>query len=198
MKAMGREQNQLHEHAYQAFYCEENVWHLCQSETLADRDNFAVFISNAARRCPLWNQRAARIYGEPVVWDYHVVLLSADPTGEHGPQIWDMDTRLGYPLPVDQWWQGTFPPPHVLPEDLQPCSRVISAQDYIEHFSSDRSHMRTEEGRWRAPPPAWPVIAKEGHPINLEAFIDMDRDFLGEVLPAKDFLARYGPEALRR
>lgn len=36
--------------------------------------------------------------------------------------------------------------------------RVVGAQQFLTHFSSDRRHMRTPEGLWQAPPPPGPCI----------------------------------------
>lgn len=37
-----------------------------------------------------------------------------------------------------------------------------------QRFSSDRSHMRTADGTWAAPPPPWPTITSDqGDPNNL-------------------------------
>lgn len=179
-------------HRYTPFYCEENIWHLAQSSVFGAEDELhVVFISNEWGRCPLWNQRASLIYGEPVVWDYHVVLLRTTPTGHH--EMWDMDTLRGYPLKVAQWWAATFPHfEQVLPEFL-PCFRVIAAEEYVAQLCSDRSHMLDEQGEWRAPPPSWPKIGAPGAENNLPRFIDMTRPFLGEVLDAAAFRARFMP-----
>src|SRR5262245_30375274 len=87
----------------QPFYCEENVWHLCQEPALASRRRDVVFVANAEGACPMWRQKAGR--GKPIVWDYHVVLLAWDP-----PEIWDVDCTLGVPLPAITWLQKSFHP----------------------------------------------------------------------------------------
>ncbi len=151
---------------YQAFYCEENVWHL--ADRMRDRARTVVFISNAERTCALWQQRAAPA-GLPVVWDYHVVLGA-------GGLVYDLDSRLGSPIAIDDWIAGTFPIP--LPDALAPRFRVIDGDRFLEVFASDRSHMRSGEG-WRALPPPWPPI---GQGMNLMRFVDMESEFEGRVV----------------
>ena len=147
---------------YQPFYCEENVWHLAGE--MRGRSARVLFVSNANRSCAMWKQRA----GDPIVWDYHVVLWCDG-------QIYDRDSRLGFPVPFEDWIAGTFPVE--LPPLFAPRFRVIDAERFLEVFASDRSHMRTDEG-WQRPPPEWPPI---GAGMNLMRFVDMEAPFEGEV-----------------
>jgi hypothetical protein len=39
---------------------------------------------------------------------------------------------------------------------------MVEAKEYIENFSSDRSHMKLLSGDWAAPPPSWPPIVQDG------------------------------------
>ena len=167
----------------QPFYCEENVWHLCQEPTLAARRREVVFVSNPERACPMWHQKAGR--GKPIVWDYHVVLLAADPL-----EIWDVDTTLGLPLAARDWMRGSFHPS--VPPPYLPSFRIVPADLYVEALASDRSHMRLPDGSFRAPPPPWGPIGRPGAPSNLMSFVDMTRPFLGEVLSLPAFAARIG------
>jgi hypothetical protein len=56
---------------------------------------------------------------------------------------------------------------------------VVPASEYLARFSSDRSHMRDEDGTWKAEPPTLPVI---GQGMNLWRWVDMVEDWVGEVL----------------
>jgi len=170
---------------YTPFYCEENIWHLTHSSHLDPRSSSVVFISNPRRACPLWNQRASRQFGEPVVWDYHVVLLAHDGI----PTIWDLDSTLGCPLPFATWWHGTFPHMDLLHEEYLPHFRVIDLATFQRTFSSDRSHMLRADGTWQAPPPTWPCIEGEGlDAVSLERFIDVtDKGAPGRVFDAAQF-----------
>ena len=168
---------------YQAYYCEENVYHLARAPELAGRPREVVFISNADRACAMWYQRAAARPGWPILWDYHVVLLAAAPW-----EVWDLDTTLGMPVPAADYLRRSFRAG--MPEELCPRFRVVAAEAFEATFASDRSHMRLPGGRWRKTPPPWPLIGPRGAPSNLMRFVDMADPFVGEVLDLPGMLAR--------
>lgn len=172
---------------YTPYYCEENIWWLCQDPRLAGARREVVFISNAQRACALFHQRAAAAPDGPVLWDYHVVLAVE---GERGFEVWDLDCTLGAPLAAVAWLEATFGPVVALPALVHPRFRVVDAETYVASFSSDREHMRSPEGGWHAPPPEWPRVLR-GEP-NLDRFIDLERPFLGEVLDLPGLCARWG------
>ncbi|CAM9716276.1 unnamed protein product [Ascophyllum nodosum] len=83
---------------YTSHYCEENTLRLCNhllspAET-AGVELYVVFISNDIRQVPVWCQRLAERQNEPVLWDYHVLLLARHP---HGNWIYDLDSTLSFP-----------------------------------------------------------------------------------------------------
>lgn len=162
---------------YTPFYCEENVYWLAQDPRFVNRDSEVVFISNERRACALFHQRAAPAPGEPVFWDYHVVL--AVRTDER-VEVWDLDCDLGMPLPAIAWLDATFGPARDLPAAFAPRFRAILAAEYVATFSSDRSHMRRPDGTFQAPPPEWPAIVHG--PSTLMRFVDVKSPFLGELL----------------
>ncbi len=164
-------------------YCEENIWHLCQSPRFESQPTWVVFISNAEGCCPLWQQRAGAP-DEPVLWDYHVILLSLlEPGAPHPWGVWDLDSRLPSPTPLSSYLQETCRGGTDLPEPLRPQFRVLSRQDYLHHFASDRAHMLSPHGDYLSPPPPWPCIGVPTRPSNLHRFIAVDSDFIGEVMP---------------
>lgn len=173
--------------AYCPFYCEENVWQLCAHPHVAQAERRVLFISNAERRVAMWGQRAASSPDEPIVWDYHVVLLLRDPGCRW--EIWDLDARYPGPRSAERWLRSSFDLLGVLPPRYAPRFRMIEGDDYRRHLRSDRRHMRLDDGTIRQPPPPWPTImgeppacAREDEGSNLERFIDMqDRDFLGQL-----------------
>ena len=67
----------------------------------------------------------------------------------------------------------------------KPMFRVLSAADYVEHFLSDRRHMKTAYS-WNAPPPNWPLISQTSS--NLERFTDMEDQEFGQVLSATELI----------
>jgi len=142
-----------------------------------------VFISNAARSCAVWHQRASVRSGWPILWDYHVVLLVAAPW-----EIWDLDTTLDMPSPAAHYLRRTFR--DGVPDDVAPRFRLVAADVFARTFASDRSHMRAPGGRYKKPPPLWPPIGPPGAEPNLARFVDMAAPFLGEVLDLRALHAR--------
>jgi len=163
---------------YTPFYCEENAWHLCQSDALGDGvARWVLFISNDHHTCALWHQRAAAPRA-PIVWDYHVVVLSDD--GDCW-RVWDLDTRLELPMEAGAWLAWTFWGTAHVPAEFAPRFRMVPAAAFVAAFSSDRSHMRSPDGGWQHPPPPWPPILAPQRPMNLDAFKDTRSVFLGEL-----------------
>ncbi len=157
---------------YTAYFCEENIWQLADS--IRSESAKVVFISNSGRRCALWNQKLASS-GEPVVWDYHVVLMEGNQGGWF---VYDFDSVLPWGISLQQYLANTFD--ESVDVIFQPRFRVITASDYLKGFQSDRRHMRDRHGSWLKPPPKWPVISS-GSMHNLDQFIAMDESGPGEV-----------------
>lgn len=169
---------------YQPFYCEENAWWLCQEPFLREKDPRVVFVSNPSGHCLLWHQRAASP-GQPVVWDYHVIVIT-----KVDGQVWDPDTRLGIPVPARGYLKKSFSSA-IVPNDLKPFFRVVPAERFVQVFSTDRSHMRDRNGKWIHPPPAWDPPGSGV--MNLMSFVNMVEPFEGEVLSLSDLLNSVAP-----
>ncbi|KAF9566342.1 hypothetical protein CPC08DRAFT_814909 [Agrocybe pediades] len=148
---------------YTRCYCEENVYLLCdqflKDTSVTERwEAYAVFISNENKTAALWYQKAARVEGNPVIWDYHVILvlrprneadtlesldsgsLSAQyEADQSGSWVYDFDTTLPVPCQWEDYLSLTFP------EGLLPAYeskfRVVPGVLFLQHFASDRSHM---------------------------------------------------------
>ncbi len=159
---------------YQPFYCEENVYWLVQDERLVEGAPHAVFITSTAGRCWLMEQRASPP-GVPTWWDYHVVAVA------HG-QVWDLDSRLGMPVPAGVYVDATFPL-----HDPRLAFRVVPAAELLATFTTDRSHMRLVDGTYAQPPPAWSPPAARGVEMNLQRFVDPRDDVCGRVLDKASF-----------
>jgi hypothetical protein len=170
---------------YQPFYCEENVYHLCHDPRLADRDPAALFIRGGPDGCLMWHQRSAPRRGEPILWDYHVVLLARGPW-----EIWDLDTTLACPIAAASYLLRSFRPKLAIPAAYAPRFRLIGASELAATFASDRSHMRRADGQWSEPPPPWPPIGRAGLPDTLARYLDMDDPIAGERLDLATLLAR--------
>lgn len=150
---------------YWPFYCEENIWHLCQEDSLLPCERRVVFISNKNRCVAMQNQRA----GSLVYWDYHVVLLFRDTSWK----VADLDTLLSFPCPVEEYLSNSFVPgePSIF--------RVVDADHYINSFASDRRHMLDQNGKYLQPPPLWNEIGRSG--FNLWDFVDVRKNEHGQL-----------------
>lgn len=173
---------------YTANYCEENIWHLCQEPRFAGWPRKVIFISNASRACPLWQQRTAQAGDQPVIWDYHVILL----VHRGHWMVWDADSRLPWPVPLPRYLSSTFPFHRQLPPRMHPWFRVVEAEDYVRIFASDRSHMHREDGSWTSPPPPWPAISTPAAAMNLMCFVDMSQTFVGLIVSLDQLPDRLG------
>jgi hypothetical protein len=172
---------------YWPYYCEENVWHLCADPRVQADDRWVVFVSNAEHRVAMWSQRCARDAEAPVVWDYHVVLLTRRDARW---RVWDLDARVGPEVEATAWLHASFQPA-VTPPELQPRFRLVGADAFVHQFASDRRHMRRQDGAYHAPAPPWPPIG-DGH--NLHRFTDMSDDaWLGEILDLDTLRRRIEP-----
>lgn len=170
------------DHEYHPFYCEENAWWLCQHPALGEGKREVVFISNAARQCLLLAQRAAP-EGQPILWDYHVIVIADG-------RVWDLDTRLGMPVSVADYLDATFPELPPERRHLAPRFRIVAADELVAKFGTDRSHMRTPSGGWHKPPPPWePPSGPAG--ANQTRFFDLDDDVAGEIVDLPALYARY-------
>jgi protein N-terminal glutamine amidohydrolase len=172
---------------YTPFYCEENIWHLAK-QIVADK-SWVIFISNPDRRFPLWMQRASKEEALPILWDYHVVLLTQD---KDRFQIWDLDSRLELPVVAAKYMAQTILPNRLLKGRWRVYFRMVTASEFLSSFASDRSHMKSkEDGRWLEKPPHWKPIRTQDTIMNLESFINMEREFKGEILDEENFLRRF-------
>ncbi|KAM9023938.1 protein N-terminal glutamine amidohydrolase isoform 3-T3 [Ara ararauna] len=151
--------------AYTSCYCEENVWKLCEYIRSQDQypleEFYAIFISNDRRMIPLWKQKSGH-GDEPVVWDYHVVLLHVSSREQNF--IYDLDTVLPFPCPFDMYSVEAFRLDDGLRPEFHRKIRMIRADLYLKTFASDRSHMKDANGKWQKPPPSYPCIETAGAP----------------------------------
>lgn len=179
---------------YTSCYCEENVWKLC--EYIRDKGTcpldevYAIFISNERRMIPIWKQKSSR-GDQPVIWDYHVILLHRSKQGQSF--IYDLDTILSFPCLFDVYSREAFQSDEHLRPDFWRKLRVIPANIYLQKFASDRSHMKHSDGSWRMPPPTYHCIETSDCKMNLDDFICMDvRVGYGEVYELSAFVQHSG------
>ena len=168
--------------AYQAAYCEENIWHLCQQNHF--QNSYVVFIFSKGDAFPMLNQRAAGDPKLPIFWDYHVVLLV---TSENN-QIIDFDTTLPFKTNIESYFSKSFVNESLLSDQEIPLFRLVPSDEFAVLFSSDRSHMKTATG-WLSPPPSWSIIGKTE--TNLARFIQAKENQFGELLTYDAMLKRF-------
>ncbi|XP_034535302.1 protein N-terminal glutamine amidohydrolase [Notolabrus celidotus] len=178
---------------YTSCYCEENVWKLCEfvrmERTTPLEDLFVVFISNENRQVPLWKQKSGR-GDQPVVWDYHVVLLQVSL--KSGSLVHDLDSQLSFPCSLELYADQALHSDRHLNPAYHRCLRVVPAHSYLLNFASDRSHMKNSDGSWRMPPPPYPPLRSAESQMNLDHFISMDPQVgWGAVYSLDQFLCTY-------
>ncbi|TSK31442.1 Protein N-terminal glutamine amidohydrolase [Bagarius yarrelli] len=151
---------------------------------------YVVFISNENKTIPIWRQKSSR-GNEPVIWDYHVVLLHMNPQGQSF--VYDLDTALPFPCLFDVYSREAFRSDDLLKPEFRRKMRVIPAATYLKKFASDRSHMKNPNGTWRMPPPPYPCIETTESRMNLDDFISMDSSVdLGKVYKLSEFVQHFG------
>lgn len=161
---------------YTSFYCEENVWRMCdqirknQPDTL--KEYYVVFISNKNRQVPLWMQKQGKDPLTPVIWDYHVVLMQKPPMGS-ATLVYDLDTIMAFPCPLLNYLQQVIQSDCKMKKEYHRKFRIIDASTFLATFASDRSHMRQQNGEYVQPPPDHPPIRTDDEIMNLDDFIDM-------------------------
>lgn len=163
---------------YQAFYCEENIWKLCQDSYFKDLEVHVCVITNEAQCCAFLKQRAGVADNEDLpkdgpfegllTWDYHVVLLSREAETW---LVYDFDTLLDFPTALQAYLKQTFSP--FFPKPYQPFFRLIPASHYLAKFCSDRSHMLNERREYMAPVPPWEAPDAGAGGTNLAELIDL-------------------------
>uniref|UniRef100_UPI003AAAD72D protein N-terminal glutamine amidohydrolase-like n=1 Tax=Centroberyx gerrardi TaxID=166262 RepID=UPI003AAAD72D len=155
------------------FCSEENVWKLCefiQTERTAPLDEvFVVFISNENRTVPLWKQKAGH-GDQPVIWDYHVVLLQVRQAVS---LVYDLDSLLPFPCSLQLYSAQALRSDRRIKPAYCRKLRVIPADSFLQNFASDRSHMKDADGAWRMPPPPYPPIHTAECQMNLDPPISM-------------------------
>ncbi|UJR25111.1 hypothetical protein I4U23_006470 [Adineta vaga] len=175
---------------YTSCYCEENIWKLCESWKENDPNHFnnlyAVFISNQHRQIPMWEQKSSIRDDHLVIWDYHVILVDKSSSPAN---IYDFDSTLSFPVSVNNYLQLVVRDEKNLLRKYHRRFRVIPAQEYLDKFASDRSHMLKEDKvTYNAPPPTYPPISNEKSTNNINDFIDMkSNDGPGTVMNLADF-----------
>lgn len=161
---------------YQAFYCEENIWQLCQDPYFKGLELLVCLITNRIRSCAFLAQRAGLPESGLVTWDYHAVLFTKE---NKTWMVFDLDTLLGFPSPLAEYLDRTFSPS--FPEPYQAIFRLVDASRYQEEFCSDRSHMLNGVNEYHAPVPSWGAPDAGEGGTNLAELIDLQDQKWGKL-----------------
>lgn len=146
---------------YTYCYCEENIYKLAQKEPSITH---AVFITNASKSVPFFNS----ILKDLVIWDYHVIALDVVNS-----LIYDLDSRVDYPTSATNYFQTVLQIDRELSPQFERMYRCVPTKDFLDVFSSDRSHMKNLDGTFKSTPPKYPCIQNGDIPFNLDRYIDV-------------------------
>ncbi|EKM55911.1 uncharacterized protein PHACADRAFT_256845 [Phanerochaete carnosa HHB-10118-sp] len=202
------------DHIYTSCYCEENIFLLADALTrsAASEDNevvawdvYVVFVSNHHKSVALWEQKARE---GVVLWDYHVLLVlrartlrkMCPPGGEAAERahawVYDLDSRAPVPCCWQDYMHATFPYAFSdgweVPAQYVSLFRVVPAEDYLDHFVSDRSHMLVQgqvDVYVSAPPPYSPLRGRKASDSQLKtnlmpSFVSMRSHVSDGALPS--------------
>ncbi|NOQ34803.1 MAG: hypothetical protein GQ569_02795 [Methylococcaceae bacterium] len=159
---------------YTALFCEENIWHLAktlENEGFSMENMTVLLLSNPLQQIVVLNQSSCP-EGEAVIWDYHVILQLEK---NNQPWIYDFDSRLDFPISKKSYFCASFPKPDALHKPYQMFIRYIPANNYLQRFSSDRSHMKgiISADKFPSYPP---ILAKRiAERITLTEYFDISR-----------------------
>jgi hypothetical protein len=167
---------------YAKCYCEENIYRLMQRN---EDITHAVFISNTDRKVPFFGQRND---SGMIIWDYHVIAYS-----DAGKLIYDFDSAVPFPAPLSTYVGLVLQPGQMAQAatDFQRMYRLIPRTEFLESFSSDRTHMLDADGNYNAEPPEGKAIFNGVD--NLQGFIGMEAGVgAGSVFIEREFLDLLG------
>jgi hypothetical protein len=150
-------------HKYTRNFCEENIWHLGRELSQQQPpEDFSVWILRSAGPAFLIFGQQAAPPGKPVFWDYHVIL-----SDDLHQRLYDFDADAPFPCICPDYARRSFQPGQHLPPTFQAMIRTVALPMYLNRFSSDRSHMRNDQGRPLKPFPPWPCIFSPDSPLTL-------------------------------
>ncbi|MBF0265901.1 MAG: hypothetical protein HQL46_11580 [Gammaproteobacteria bacterium] len=162
---------------YTKFFCEENIWHLCNDilKQKLFKQVEVVFLSNVNQQIAVFHQKSAP-ENQAIVWDYHVILKTHYQSKS---LIFDFDSRLPFPCLSDDYIIYSLPK-HI-PAAYQAQFRLIAADIFLKEFYSDRSHMAgiIDHDKF----PSYPaILSNKENKLRLKELIDFSLDLRGTVI----------------
>jgi N-terminal glutamine amidase len=126
---------------------------------------------------------------DTVVWDYHVIVVAKHKSDERQTLVFDFDANE-LPFPCDSTEYSVYC--LGIHYELGGTSyehrfRVVPARQFVDHFASDRRHMRTADGGWEASPPSYAPIrgASADSAHNLDRFTRFEAGMLQSPAPCR-------------
>ncbi|XP_040571105.1 protein N-terminal glutamine amidohydrolase [Lepeophtheirus salmonis] len=192
--------------SYHPCFCEENVWKVVdevRSRAPGELSKTSViFVSNKKQVVPLWRQKAGREDDKLVIWDYHVIFIYKP---DERCLVYDLDSELPFPTYFHKYVTETFRTDAILNPEYHRFFRIIPGGVFLEHFASDRRHMKKSDGTWVKDPPPYPCIlpsrdrndddkTPSSVTHNLDKYISMEQsndDRFGQVLGLQDFIKKF-------
>ncbi|XP_033221225.1 protein N-terminal glutamine amidohydrolase [Belonocnema kinseyi] len=121
--------------------------------------------------------------------DYHAILIYAR---DERAVFYDLDSCLPFPIHFRKYAKETFRSDEALCLEYHRRFRLVPASAYLQHFASNRQHMKRENGTWIKPPPAHPPISIPNCKDNLDTFIKMNQGSgYGEVISLDQLVNRF-------
>jgi protein N-terminal glutamine amidohydrolase len=158
--------------SYTECYCEENVYQFLKQQNDIERF-IVVFITNQAKRTPIWCQTASTRPDGVVVWDYHCIAARLQ-SAHQATAIYDFDTTLPNPCTAHEYITSALPP---LPDGVIPrLYRCVPAKLYLDRFASDRSHMLRagSAADYISPPPHHRcIVSMHGYTNTLPEYVSV-------------------------
>lgn len=184
---------------YTPNYCEENIYLLCQKyiQDFSQKklplnekeDAYAVFITNPTQKTFIQYQKNSLSKNNLVVWDYHVIFIHKVQANEKNfSYVYDFDSILPFPCEFKEYYSKALS--FEVYGKLPTYFRVCKAQEFLNEFASDRSHMlkdKKKSGLYKSPPPKYScIVNKKKENMNLHSFLNLRDEICGQVMDEKE------------
>jgi len=134
---------------------------------------FVVFASNKNKKVPFFGH-SIEGQDQVTVYDYHVFLVEKGETLLE-TKVYDHDAKyLPFPCTFVHHFEKCLRPELSLRKEFVHSFRILKGYEFLNSFSSDRSHMLRVDGGYISSPPSYPPIQLPGVATNLELFLEMD------------------------
>lgn len=183
---------------YTKFYCEENIWKLAEhiSGNCSDFSKcYVIICSNEKKRVPFFHHKTGKVENMYMqVWDYHLFVIWKE--SKEQIVVYDLDSCLLIPMLFNQYKQLSLQLGIIerMSAEFKRSYRILKAQDYLNYFASDRSHMIESNGSYYAAPPPYDPIKTEHSTHTLDELVAMKKNAApGHVCDEESFIKIFSP-----